>query len=84
MLREREIAAPGHGLAEALAAHLSQKTMPPGALGQLGALAIALGVAQRREAPAGGPAEALLFAADHGLVAAGVSAWPQEVTALMV
>ncbi|MEO1533756.1 MAG: nicotinate-nucleotide--dimethylbenzimidazole phosphoribosyltransferase, partial [Pseudomonadota bacterium] len=84
MLREREIAAPGHGLAEALAARLSQKTMPPGALGQLGALAIALGVAQRREAPAGGPAEALLFAADHGLVAAGVSAWPQEVTALMV
>ncbi|MEL6766993.1 MAG: nicotinate-nucleotide--dimethylbenzimidazole phosphoribosyltransferase [Pseudomonadota bacterium] len=84
MLRERVIEAPADGLADTLAARLSRKTMPPGALGKLGALAIALGVAQRREVPAGGPAEALVFAADHGLVAAGISAWPQDVTALMV
>ncbi|MEO0427611.1 MAG: nicotinate-nucleotide--dimethylbenzimidazole phosphoribosyltransferase [Pseudomonadota bacterium] len=84
MLREREIAPPPAGLEGALAERLGQKTMPPGALGRLGALAIALGVAQGRATPAAAPAEALIFAADHGLVAEGVSAWPQDVTALMV
>ncbi|MEM7499204.1 MAG: nicotinate-nucleotide--dimethylbenzimidazole phosphoribosyltransferase [Pseudomonadota bacterium] len=84
MLEDRIIAPPPEGLEAQLSVRLGEKTMPPGALGRVGALAIALGCAQHRERPVAAPAEALLFAADHGLVEEGVSAWPQAVTALMV
>ncbi|MGF1554227.1 MAG: nicotinate-nucleotide--dimethylbenzimidazole phosphoribosyltransferase, partial [Paracoccaceae bacterium] len=70
--------------AAAVLDRLSQKTMPPGALGRLAALAPTLARAQRTEHPAARPAEALVFAADHGLHAEGTSPWPQAVTALMV
>lgn len=73
---------------EALALEVQQaidiKTKPPGSLGQIEAAALALALAQGRSDPVADPAHLIIFAADHGLVAEGVSAWPQEVTAQMV
>ncbi|MEM6972381.1 MAG: nicotinate-nucleotide--dimethylbenzimidazole phosphoribosyltransferase [Pseudomonadota bacterium] len=71
-------------IADRIAARWAEKTMPPGALGRLITLGTALGVAQHTDRPQGAPAEVIVFAGDHGLVAEGVSAWPQAVTALMV
>ncbi|MEO1469609.1 MAG: nicotinate-nucleotide--dimethylbenzimidazole phosphoribosyltransferase [Pseudomonadota bacterium] len=81
-----EVALPDRdpAIAAAVEARLAEKTMPPGALGRLQRLATALAVAQDSAHPVPGPAEAVVFAGDHGLVAEGVSAWPQAVTALMV
>ncbi|MBK0397831.1 nicotinate-nucleotide--dimethylbenzimidazole phosphoribosyltransferase [Limibaculum sp. M0105] len=72
------------GLAARIAARIDAKTKPPGSLGRIEDLAIALGLAQRRDDPEADPAELMIFAADHGIVAEGVSAWPAEVTAQMV
>lgn len=69
---------------DAARAELARKTMPAGALGELQALAVRLAGVQRRAVPALGGATALVFAADHGVAAAGVSAYPREVTAQMV
>lgn len=59
------------------------KTKPPGSLGRIEELALQLALIQETEAPRV-EAHLLLCAADHGVVAEGVSAWPQEVTAQMV
>ena len=65
-------------------AELARKTMPAGALGGLGQLAVQLAAHQRTLEPRIGRTRLLLFAADHGVSAAGVSAWPREVTAQML
>ncbi|MEL6196480.1 MAG: nicotinate-nucleotide--dimethylbenzimidazole phosphoribosyltransferase [Pseudomonadota bacterium] len=84
LLPDHTVPAPPAGIETAIRAAWAQKTMPPGALGSLLDLAVALGRAQHSTAPAARPAEAILFAADHGILAEGVSAWPAAVTALMV
>ena len=68
----------------ARARHL-QLTKPPGALGDLEELGVRLAGITGRCPPAipTRPAVAV-FAADHGVVASGVTPWPQEVTAQMV
>ena len=71
-------------LAERVQAEIDLKTKPPGSLGRIEALALVMAVAQNAGQPSADPARLLLFAADHGLVEEGVSAWPQEVTAQMV
>src|SRR5207247_8332093 len=63
--------------------HLDSLTKPPGSLGRLEEIAL------RLAALAGGPPQVaqpvvFTFAADHGVVAEGVSAYPQVVTAQMV
>lgn len=60
------------------------KTKPPGSLGRIEALARQISAVQDTLTPAAEPAKLLLFAADHGLTAEGVSAWPSEVTTQMV
>jgi nicotinate-nucleotide--dimethylbenzimidazole phosphoribosyltransferase len=60
------------------------KAKPPGSLGRLEELAVRLGSIQGRRDPLVGPATLLVFAADHGLTAEGVSAYPSAVTAAMV
>lgn len=61
-----------------------QLTKPPGALGQLEALAIRLAAMQGCERPQMGLVHISVFAGDHGVAAEGVSAFPQAVTAEMV
>ncbi len=60
------------------------KTKPPGSLGRIEQLARQICGVQDTLNPIVDPARLLLFAADHGLVAEGVSAWPSEVTTQMV
>jgi nicotinate-nucleotide--dimethylbenzimidazole phosphoribosyltransferase len=91
--RERVLAAAGvaavpaaddAALAARVAAAWAAKTMPAGALGALQALGARLAASTGHEAPRMERVAMLVFAADHGLAAEGVSAYPPEVTAQMV
>ena len=62
----------------------AQLTKPPGALGELENLAIALAAAQGRARPRIDSVWISVFAGDHGVVEEGISAFPQAVTAEMV
>lgn len=64
--------------------HLDALAKPPGSLGRLEDLAVRLCVIQRTLAPRTTPRRVVLFAADHGVVDEGVTAWPAGVTRLMV
>jgi len=66
------------------AARQDRLTMPPGSLGRLLEIGRQLAAIQRTDRPRGTPALAAIFAADHGVSAAGVSAYPAEVTGQMV
>lgn len=59
-------------------------TKPPGALGRLEALAIQIAAWQRSDKPSLKRVHIVVFAADHGVAAEGVSAYPQAVTGEMV
>ncbi len=67
-----------------LQARIDGKTKPLGALGQLESLAVRLGCILGSEAPHLHEPQLLVFAADHGLAAHGVSAYPSDVTWQMV
>ena len=63
---------------------IDHQTKPLGALGRLEALALQLALIQGNEAPALHAPQLVVFAADHGIAAQGVSAYPQAVTVQMV
>lgn len=60
------------------------KTKPLGALGRIEALAAQIAALQHTLAPRMESCTLTIFAADHGIAEAGVSAFPQAVTAQMV
>src|SRR5262247_3964570 len=77
------IAPPDRSAGAAIQRHLDSLTKPPGSLGRLEEIAWRLAILR------GGPPSVdrpviFTFAADHGVVAEGVSAYPQGVTAQMV
>ena len=84
MLEKYQISPIDPSLSEAVQAQIDSKTKPMGSLGRIERLALQMACAQATKSPASDPAKLLLFAADHGLVAEGVSAWPSEVTTQMV
>lgn len=61
-----------------------QLTKPAGSLGQLETIAIQLAAMQGTEFPSADRIHISVFAADHGIVAEGVSAFPQAVTGEMI
>ncbi len=61
-----------------------QLTKPEGALGRLEALAVELAALQDTPQPRARRVPVLVFAADHGVAARGVSAYPAEVTVQML
>ena len=77
------ISAPDAALEAAARRHLDLLTKPPGSLGRLEELAARL-TAVRGETPRIEQPHVFVFVADHGVVAEGVSAYPQVVTAQMV
>lgn len=65
-------------------ARQAQLTKPAGSLGRLEHLACELAALQARERPQVERIQIVVFAGDHGIARAGVSAFAQEVTAAMV
>ena len=65
-------------------ARQQQLTKPAGSLGQLEAVAVQLAGLQGQVKPALDQLWIAIFAGDHGVVAEGVSAFPQEVTGQML
>jgi nicotinate-nucleotide--dimethylbenzimidazole phosphoribosyltransferase len=83
--RYTDLVLPDREAADAARARQSRLTKPTGALGRLEELSI-WWCAVRGTCPAPPPQDpvVLLFAGDHGVAKAGVSAYPPEVTAQMV
>lgn len=76
---------PPHAKARTAAmARQAELTKPPGSLGRLEEIAIFFAGWQGVERPKIQRGRALVFAGNHGVAARGVSAFPAEVTALMV
>ena len=71
-------------LTKALQHQLDHKTKPLGALGRLEDLALKLGQILGTQTPTLEQPQMLVCAADHGLAARGVSAYPSDVTWQMV
>ncbi|MDQ0338383.1 nicotinate-nucleotide--dimethylbenzimidazole phosphoribosyltransferase [Caldalkalibacillus uzonensis] len=66
------------------ARYVDTLTKPKGSLGRLEAIAVELAKITGHMKPQVSPPGIIVFAADHGIAAEGVSAYPQEVTAQMV
>ncbi len=70
--------------AAAIRARDAQLTKPPGSLGRLEEIAVWLGAVQAKAIPTASRPLVAVFAANHGVVAQGVSPYPASVTAAMV
>lgn len=83
-MKQFNITQPNQALRAALVDKINHKTKPLGSLGALEAIATQLGLIQQTLTPQLTQPTMLVFAGDHGIVAAGVSPYPQAVTAQMV
>lgn len=79
-----DIAPVSTSVERALLEKIDNKTKPLGALGGLEALAVQLGRVQQTLTPRVEQPTVAVFAADHGITAEPVSAYPADVTAQMV
>ncbi|MDZ7621787.1 MAG: nicotinate-nucleotide--dimethylbenzimidazole phosphoribosyltransferase [Candidatus Competibacteraceae bacterium] len=75
---------PDAAVGDAARARQAQLTKPPGSLGRLEELGVTLAEMQGTQQPSVDKVWISVFAGDHGVVAEGVSAFPQAVTAEMV
>lgn len=80
----KELPGPDPEAVQACRAREAQLTKPPGALGRLEGLSEWLCAWQGRHPPKAERVVVAVFAGNHGVVAQGVSAYPQEVTRQMV
>jgi nicotinate-nucleotide--dimethylbenzimidazole phosphoribosyltransferase len=71
-------------LTQTLQSTLDNKTKPQGSLGRLELLALQIGQILGTTAPVLEAPQMVVFAADHGLTARGISAFPSDVTWQMV
>jgi len=71
-------------MGEQVTKYLDTLTKPPGSLGRLEELVIELGKMTGEAFPQVTKPGVIVFAADHGITAEGVSAFPKEVTEQMV
>lgn len=79
------VEAPDTGAADAARARQGRLTKPPGSLGRLEDLSVWVASCQGSCPPRQFTrARVVVFAGDHGVVQAGVSAYPAEVTAQMI
>ena len=69
---------------EAAAERQQQLLKPPGSLGRLESMAVEIAAMQSTPTPTVDPAVMFTLAADHGVTAEGVSAYPKSVTTAMV
>ena len=80
----QDLPGPNMEAQRAAQAHNGQLTKPPGALGRLEALAIWYAAWNGTPRPTLTAPQVVVFAGNHGVAAAGVSAFPPQVTAQMV
>ncbi|MFZ6720705.1 nicotinate-nucleotide--dimethylbenzimidazole phosphoribosyltransferase [Undibacterium sp. Ji49W] len=78
------IATANAALEAELAAAINNKTKPLGSLGRLEQLAAQIGLIQQTAQPQLRDPAIVVFSGDHGVVAEGISAFPQDVTWQMV
>ena len=76
--------APSQAHREAAESRQSTLTKPPGSLGALERIAIELAALQQTDRPRADAVQVVLFAADHGVTAQGISAFPSAVTVEML
>lgn len=77
-------AMPNEKIRQAALQHQAQLTKPPGALGRLEEIAVQLAALQHTLHPAVDHVQISIFAADHGVAAENISAFPQAVTTEMI
>lgn len=68
----------------AIREHLASLAKPPGSLGRLEDLACELCRIQQTLRPVSSPRKLVVFGGDHAVISEGVTAWPGEITQIML